>query len=184
MVKNYLKWEVHSLDPIHIFASFNYPGIDRELRIKKLRLYFRLLGSELEYENINFKGSIELVPSYKYSTFDNDNKFKLYFDDACNTEKINLYNIKVVLKSDDIVYRKYISTFKFYNRYQNHTPVVKDLILKSQKYSKIKLEQMARIIKKPLIEIKNDISGSEVFIGDLGDVPLSKLKIDIYNKYV
>jgi hypothetical protein len=64
MVKNYLKWEVHSLDPIHIFASFNYPGIDRELRIKKLRLYFRLLGSELEYENINFKGSIELVPSY------------------------------------------------------------------------------------------------------------------------
>jgi hypothetical protein len=85
----------------------------------------------------------------------------------------------VVLKSDDIVYRKYISTFKFYNRYQNHTPVVKDLILKSQKYSKIKLEQMARIIKKPLIEIKNDISGSEVFIGDLGDVPLSKLKIDI-----
>jgi len=53
---NYLKWENYGLDPIHIFASFNYSGITKDLRIRKLRLYFRLLGSELEYDDIIFIG--------------------------------------------------------------------------------------------------------------------------------
>lgn len=54
--KNYLKWEVNSLEPVHIFASFNYAGIERNLRIRKLKFYFEILGSSLEYENINFQG--------------------------------------------------------------------------------------------------------------------------------
>jgi len=53
---SYLKWEVYSLDPIHIFASFNYAGIDKDLRIRKLELYFKILGSELDCMNINFSG--------------------------------------------------------------------------------------------------------------------------------
>jgi len=54
--QTYLKWEVDSLEPIHIFASFNYAGIEKDLRVRKLKLYFEILDSNLEYENINFQG--------------------------------------------------------------------------------------------------------------------------------
>jgi len=139
--------------------------------------------------NSKYKGTIELVknsndlkfiPSYKNNSFNNEVKFKLYFDDGCSVEEsINLNKIKIVLKSDDVVYRKYISTFKLYSRYQEHSPIAIDLIEKSQKYSYTKINQMARIVSKPVLEIKKDIFGREIFEGDLGKVPLTKLKRDI-----
>lgn len=35
---------------------------------------------------------------------------------------------------------------------------------------------MVRIIKKSRVEIKKDISGREIFNGNIGDIPLTKLK--------
>jgi len=142
--------------------------------------------------NSKFKHTISLVedtidlkfiPSYKDSKLNEDVKFKLYFDDECEEEiNIDLDKIKIVLKSDDRVYRKYISTFKLYSRYQNHTHIVENIIQKSKKYSDTKLKQMAKITGKSVSEIKRDIFGDEVFDDNIGDVPLGKLKRDVYEK--
>ena len=139
--------------------------------------------------NSKFKHSISLVedsndhkfiPSFKDNKFDDEVKFRLYFDVHCMEDmEIDLTKIKIVLKSDDIVYRKHIATFKLYSRYQHHTNIVEELIVKSKKYSKTKIEQMATILKRPVIEIKQDIFGNEIFSGNLTDKPLTKLKRDI-----
>lgn len=63
-ISNFEKWDVQSLDPIHIFASFNYYDIDREVRLKKIFLYIHILEEELneyitdlsDYKKIQFKG--------------------------------------------------------------------------------------------------------------------------------
>lgn len=63
-INNFQNWNVQSLDPIHIFASFNYYDIAKEVRREKLLFYIHILEKELkeditslsEYENVQFEG--------------------------------------------------------------------------------------------------------------------------------
>ena len=54
--KSNIKEEVGTFDPLHIFASFNGFGMNADTRTKKINLYFKILGSERNYENIEFSG--------------------------------------------------------------------------------------------------------------------------------
>ena len=42
-INNFKEYEVTSIDPIHIFASFNSWKITEDTRKKKLNLYYRIL---------------------------------------------------------------------------------------------------------------------------------------------
>lgn len=48
-----------TLDPMHVFASINSSRMRKELRLKRIHLYFKILGvnnSKEKYPNINFTG--------------------------------------------------------------------------------------------------------------------------------
>jgi len=48
--------ENHSVDPIHLFASFNASNLTEENRIKKINLIFKILASASRYQIIDFLG--------------------------------------------------------------------------------------------------------------------------------
>ncbi len=52
------KWEVESLDPIHIFASLNNNKLGYDKRIKRINILFRILDDNFHdnYKDINFDG--------------------------------------------------------------------------------------------------------------------------------
>jgi predicted ATP-binding protein involved in virulence len=56
------KWNVHSLDPIHIFASFNSNKINDFERTKKLKLYIKLFEESLDTH--------QLINNFEIENFD------------------------------------------------------------------------------------------------------------------
>jgi hypothetical protein len=55
--KFFPKWNVESLDPIHVFASLNSNKISYQNRIDRINILFRLLDNNSEkYSDIDFKG--------------------------------------------------------------------------------------------------------------------------------
>lgn len=124
---------------------------------------------------------LKFIPTNDKITFDKDVKFKLFFNDECKaTQKINPNKLRIVLKSNDLRYSKFISIFKLYNRYQNHNHFIEEMIQKKKKYSKTYINKIAKMINKPELEIKKDIFGKEIFEGELSKIPLTKLKRDIW----
>lgn len=49
-IEKFESWEVFSLDPLHLFASFNSWKITNEMRKKKLRLYYKILTGREFFE--------------------------------------------------------------------------------------------------------------------------------------
>lgn len=140
--------------------------------------------------NSKFKHTISLVkdvndlkfiPTYKKINFDKNVKFKLFFNDECKIARnININKLKIILKSNDLRYAKFISTFKLYNRYQNHSHFVEEMIQKKKKYSETYIKNISEMLDKPQLEVKKDIFGKEIFEGELSKIPLTKLKRDIW----
>lgn len=132
---------------------------------------------------------LKFIPTHQKIRFNRDVKFKLFFNNEYKvTQDINTNKIKIVLKNNDLRYRKFISTFKLYNRYQNHAHSIKELIQKKKKYSESYIKNISRMLNRSTVEIKKDIFGKEIFHGELSKVPLTKLKRDtweiISKKYV
>lgn len=52
------KWEVESLDPIHIFASLNNTKLSHNKRLKRINILFSILDTNFQkdYKDINFDG--------------------------------------------------------------------------------------------------------------------------------
>jgi len=48
--------QTNAVDPIHLFASFNTSRLTDEKRIKTIKLIFKILGSDLQYDTIQFIG--------------------------------------------------------------------------------------------------------------------------------
>ena len=62
------EYPVESFDPMQIFASFNGFGMKEESRIRKINIYFRLLGSEKRYSEEEKEIRLfEKLKSFKWS---------------------------------------------------------------------------------------------------------------------
>jgi hypothetical protein len=141
--------------------------------------------------NSKFKKSQQFVnnisqvyksPTHKEFDFNQVMKFKLFYIENIFTTNINnIDDFKVELVRDlyNHSYKDYIDIFKLNERYEFHKDKAFELIVKNNEYPSEYIQNIANIVGKSEIEIKKDIFGSEVFIGDLGDVPLSKLKRDV-----
>jgi len=141
--------------------------------------------------NSKFKKSQQFVnnisqvyksPTYKKFDFNQVVEFKLFYKENISTANIcNIDDFKVELIQDLIshTYKDYINTFKLNERYEFHKNKAFELIEKNREYPIEYIQNIATIVGKSEIEIKKDIFGKEMFIGDLQTIPLSKYKRDI-----
>lgn len=130
---------------------------------------------------VNDEKDLKFIPTYKKINFDKNVKFKLFFNDECKIGRnVNIKKLKIILKSNDLIYAKFISTFKLYNRYQNHSHLVEEMIQKKKKYSETYIKNIAKMFNQAELEVKKDIFGKEIFEGELSKIPLTKLKRDIW----
>lgn len=78
-IKKFDSWNIHSLDPIHIFASINSSQLGNKRRINRINILFRLLDSNFKrtdnYSSINFEGCPSPM-SVKTITARNENNQK------------------------------------------------------------------------------------------------------------
>ncbi len=139
--------------------------------------------------NCKFKGSQDILNGTTLSSLSpTSSDFNL---DKLIRFRVLFYNAKsvhTVRKASDFVIdfngispdlNNYISMFKLIPRYSFHKDEIVHLINQKKKYSDSKILEMSRQLKLPILELKKDIFGKELFEGNVEDKSLTKFKRDI-----
>lgn len=143
--------------------------------------------------NSKFKGSDDIVtkanqlylsPTSKTFDFSNDVSFKLFFPLNKSTKYTDIKTVNDFVLDFDITknpddYEIYISTFKLRSRYIFHKREILKLIKKKKMYSNSQLNEINRVTKISVNQLKSDVFGEELFNGEPESTPLTKLKRDI-----
>ncbi len=120
-----------------------------------------------------------ISPSSDDFSLDSDLAFKIYYKNKL--EHINL-NSDFILKEHIINRRslinEYFEMFKINGRYVFHKSKIKDLIQKTVRYPKSKIEDISKLTGITQNQIKSDVFGKELFKDDINE-PLVKLRKDI-----
>ncbi|MEA5405145.1 hypothetical protein VB776_19575 [Arcicella sp. DC2W] len=142
--------------------------------------------------NSKFKGKKELInevneailsPTYSNFSFHEHSSFKILLNSK-------VADFKGIKKNEDFVvvveflenadkYKKYLEVFKLKGRYKSHKHIALELINKSQDYSDTQIEEISKLVNRPVALIKSDIFGKNIFEGTLEDNPFTKYSRDI-----
>lgn len=143
--------------------------------------------------NSKFKQANELVikaadsylsPSSQTNSIIDNLKFKLFFSDNqdylnTNIKSVDDFILDFEIFGDNSDYNTYLNIFKIRPRYVFHKREVLKLINKEKKYSDSQINEIAKVTKLSIEQVKKDIFGEELFDGKLEDNPFTKLKRDI-----
>lgn len=126
-----------------------------------------------------------LSPTSKNFTFNEDNKFSVFFNSTninfSHIKNNNDFSLRLLTSTNHDQYNKYIKLFKLNERYavNFHKQDVTDLTQKSQRYNKVKIKQIAELLGCTQEQVKTDIFGAIITEKNLAKMPKAKLIQDI-----
>lgn len=128
--------------------------------------------------------NVHFSPSNPLFSFQEDVQFKIYFNNSKIKEILNIKRLEDFILDFEILrneaeYANYIDILKLRGRYLFHKFEVIKLISKKVEYNDSQLDEISKIVKAPVAQVKADIFGEDLFNGTIESKPLTKFRRDI-----